>query len=405
MKHVSQATMKSILSLAILSLAVPHTVRAEPRAGADTQAGTAIAGRWTVERINQWQQRHGWLVGCNYLPATAINQHEMWSAKTWDPATIARELDLARDTGFNTLRVYLHDRTHAEDPAGLLNRMDEFLKMSSTRGIKPMFVFFDACWLPPNKMPTLIPEPRPGTHNSGWLQSPGYDLVQGYASDPRLQERLKSYVQAVLRKFAADSRVRCWDLFNEPGNAAHLRFNDQGGENPGEHRAPFTFDGDLALLKDVFRWARDVAPSQPLTSGVWKWERAEDHPIARTQLENSDIISFHSYSALGRMKKSVQTLRAGAGGRPLLCTEYMARHTGSTFEDILPFLAAENIGAINWGFVDGKSQTRYSWGSWRKPESPDAQWFHDIYQRDGKPYRPGEVELIRRISREKNNPK
>jgi hypothetical protein len=231
MKHAAEATMKSILSLAILFLAVPRTVRAETPPGAEPQAETAIAGLWTVERINQWQQRQGWLVGCNYLPATAINQHEMWSAKTWDPATIARELDLARDTGFNTLRVYLHDRTYAEDPAGLLNRMDE------------------------------------------------------------------------------------------------------------------------------------------------------------------------------PMKKSVQTLRAGAGGRPLLCTEYMARPSGSTFEDILPFLAAENIGAINWGFVEGKSQTRYGWGSWKKPEPTDGPWFHDIYQRDGKPYRPAEVELIRSISSEKKSPK
>ncbi len=56
-------------------------------------AGEAIArDRWPVEKAKQWHDRQPWLVGCNYIPSTAINQLEMWQKETFDPATIDREL-------------------------------------------------------------------------------------------------------------------------------------------------------------------------------------------------------------------------------------------------------------------------------------------------------------------------
>lgn len=365
----------------------------------------ARPARWPVERIQAWRAAEGWRIGCNYLPATAINQHEMWSAETWDPATITRELDLARDTGLNTLRVYLHDRTFEQDPEGLLRRMDDFLGLCASRGIKPLFVFFDDCWLMPSSVPGWIPAPRPGTHNSGWLQSPGSDLVRTYPTNGIVQQRLRTYVQTTLRRFANDPRVLGWDLFNEPGNRAHRRFDGNGAEIAGEQREEPAHEGDLALLRDVFAWAREVDPDQPLTSGVWQWFRADQHPIAREQLEQSDFISFHHYGSLASITGVVAVLRTQAGDRPILCTEYMARSTGSTFEQILPFLASSDIGAIHWGFVEGRSQTRYSWGSWRKPENEQSPWFHDLYRRDGTPYREPEITLIRRISAEKRSAK
>jgi hypothetical protein len=48
-------------------------------------------------------------------------------------------------------------------------------------------------------------------------------------------------------------------------------------------------------------------------------------------------------------------------GRPMICTEYMARTRNSTFETIMPMLQAENIGAINWGLVAGKTNTIFAW--------------------------------------------
>ena len=380
-------TSRFLPALLLLLLGYAPSGRTEPR-----------TGPCSIEQAKAWRQREGWRIGCNYLPSTAINQHEMWHSGTWDPATIASEIELASKTGLNTFRVYLHDRTFNDNPEGFLARMDEFIGTCSANGIKPIFVFFDSCWLCPAQVPDLIPAPRPGTHNSGWLQSPGATAVRGYAGNPELQDRLRVYVQTVLRRFGEDERVLAWDLFNEPGNRAHRRFDDAGAEIPGEQREPATPDGDLALLRDAFKWAWEVNPSQPLTSGVWTWFRAEDHAIAKEQLQSSDIITFHCYSNLEGVKKVLETVRAQADGRPVICTEYMARKAGSTFEAVLPYLAAEDIGAIHWGFVDGKSQTRYSWASWKTPETEDSPWFHDLYLRDGTPYRAEEVELLRKIS-------
>ena len=41
----------------------------------------------------------------------------------------------------------------------------------------------------------------------------------------------------------------------------------------------------------------------------------------------------------------------------------MARTAGSRFEEILPLFKGEDVGAMNWGFVRGKTQTIFPWGS------------------------------------------
>src|SRR5690554_6839902 len=98
---------------------------------------------WTIEEANAWYQEHDWLVGCNFSPSTAINQLEMWQEDTFDPETINRELGWAEDLGFNTARVYLHDLLWEQDSTGFLDRIDEFLEISDSHGIKVMFVLLD----------------------------------------------------------------------------------------------------------------------------------------------------------------------------------------------------------------------------------------------------------------------
>ena len=85
--------------------------------------------------------------------------------------------------------------------------------------------------------------------------------------------------------------------------------------------------------------------------------------------------------------------------RPLVCTEYMARPQGSTFEAILPYLKKEKIDAYNWGFVAGKSNTIYAWDSWQHPYPQEPKvWFHDIFRADGAPFDQKEVELIQQLT-------
>ena len=240
-------------------------------------------GRWSVEKANAWYAGQPWLVGCNFIPSTAINQLEMWQADTFDPETIEKELDLAGSLGFNALRVYLHDLAHAQDPEGFLDRIDRFLAACSKRKIRPMLVFFDDVWLQHPKIGKQ-PEPFPGVHNSGWLESPGLPLLKEYPKDPELRGRLKRYVQAVLKRYGDDDRVLMWDLYNEPSGNWALRDEEKKVLKTGP-----VGEACLPLLRDVYAWAREIDPGQPLTSCIYHGKVTE---IALTW---TDIVTFHNY--------------------------------------------------------------------------------------------------------------
>jgi hypothetical protein len=155
------------------------------------------------------------------------------------------------------------------------------------------------------------------------------------------------------------------------------------------------------LLPQVFEWARSANPSQPLTSGVWVGDWSSHDrltPIQRVQIEQSDILSFHNYASPEEFEERVTWLERY--GRPLFCTEYMARSVGSTFASILPVAQRHNVTAINWGFVQGKSQTHLPWDSWQTPylSGAPAVWFHEVLHTDGTPFDAREVQVIREMT-------
>ncbi len=348
----------------------------------------AAPERWTKERANSWYSQQPWLVGSNYIPADASNELEMWQASTFDAKRIDKELGWAQGLGMNTMRVFLHDLPWEQDQQGFKKRIDTFLDICDRHKIRPIFVLFDSCWDPHPKLGKQA-RPRPGIHNSRWVQSPGVDAL----ADPSQYPRLEQYVKGVVAAFGQDRRVLAWDIWNEPDNT-----NDS---SYGKEEPPNKVQLVLTLLPQAFLWARSVNPFQPLTSGVWHgdWsDPANLEPAAKQQLELSDVVSFHNYGVPADFEKRVKWLQPY--GRPLICTEYMARGENSTFQGILPIAKQCDVGAINWGFVQGKTQTYLPWDSWQQPyvyRSP-AVWFHDIFTRNGKPYRPAEVTFIRKMT-------
>ncbi|WP_319448807.1 MULTISPECIES: cellulase family glycosylhydrolase [unclassified Mycobacterium] len=348
-------------------------------------AAAADTGRWTAERANAWYQAHGWLVGANYIPASAVNQLEMFQQGTYDPRRIDDELRVARLIGFNTVRVFLHDLLWVQDRAGFQQRLAQFVAIAASRGIKPLFVFFDSCWDP---YPRLGPQraPVPGVHSSGWVQSPGAERL----GDPNYVGVMQNYVAGVMTQFRNDDRVLGWDLWNEPDNPA-----------PQYRKVERKDKLDLvaALLPQVFQWARSVNAIQPLTSGVWQgsWDPAQRSKIAGIQLDNSDVITFHNYGKPDEFEDRIAELEPL--GRPILCTEYLARTLGSTIEGCLPIAKRHNVGAYNWGFVAGKTQTYFPWDSWEHPyKAPPKPWFHDLLQPDGQAYRDVEIQTIHSLT-------
>jgi hypothetical protein len=342
--------------------------------------------RWTEAQANAWYDRQPWLVGANYIPSDAINEFEMFQAATWNAPLNDKELGLAESIGMNTARVFLQDQLWVSDPKGFQQRLDAFLTIAAKHHIRPILVLFDSCWEP---NPHLGPQhpPIPGTHNSGWVQSPGKERLMNRAAEPEL----KAYVEGVVGAFSNDDRILAWDVWNEPDNQGRDKKADEAAKVERVNQ----------LLPQVFAWARSARPKQPLTSAPWRgdWSNAgNESETVKTQLSNSDVITFHNYGWPEEFEARIAELRSLH--RPLLCTEYMARGNGSTFDTILPLAKREHVAAINWGLVAGKTQTYLPWDSWQRPyvnEQPTV-WFHEVFKQDDTPYRQREVDLMRELT-------
>ncbi|MEI6166631.1 MAG: 1,4-beta-xylanase [bacterium] len=348
--------------------------------------------KWTTQEANAWYREQPWLVGCNFIPSSAINQLEMWQVATYDPVTIERELGWAESLGFNTLRVYLHDLVWRYDRDGFTDRIDHFLGIAERHGMKVLLVLFDDCHRPDPEI-GLQPLPVPGVHNSGWKHSPGQKLVLAFhdGTVPEIEKkRLAEYVQGVLTQFGDDKRILMWDVYNEAG-----------GSGNG--------DKSLELLQLTWQWAHGARPSQPLTAGL---EGTTGERNVELNLAQSDVITFHSYYSQ-TLEKIILHHKASHSGRPVICTEYMAREFGTTFQHSLPIFKRHQVGCFCWGLVAGKTQTHFNWktveemerlkaqGSVLRPGDPipePALWFHDIFRIDGTPFDQGEVEFIREVT-------
>ena len=340
-------------------------------AGCAPKEKISVSARWTPEAAQAWYDAQPWLSGCDYIPASAINQIEMWSADTWDPERIDQELGWAEELGFNTMRVFLSSVVYQNDPDGLKSRMDAFLKICAGHGIRPLFVFFDDCWDPASAYGKQR-DPRPGIHNSGWVQDPSKALR---ADTTALYPVLEAYVKDIVGTFRGDERILLWDLYNEPGNSGY-----------GESSIP--------LVKNVFRWVREGGVSQPVSIGVWNPSLPGLNAV---QLAESDVVTYHDYSGDPDFQQhTIDTLRTY--GRPIINTEYMARTRGCTFQKIMPILKANNVGAINWGFVSGKTNTIFAWDTPLPDVVEPPVWFHDIFRQDHTPFSEEEIAVIRQCN-------
>jgi hypothetical protein len=338
-----------------------------------------------------WYANLPWLVGCNYIPSCAVNQLEMWQRDSFESSmeTNRRELGWASEAGLNMVRVFLHNLLYDHDPEGLLARIDTFLTLCDERGIRVMFVLFDDCWHAGAKIGAQ-PAPVPGIHNSRWLQSPGLQAAQ----DPASQDKLEHYVKGVISSFGHDRRVLLWDIYNENGNfflpllplPAYQKWPQL---IPRFLKFRFSMPATFPLLKKAFSWARACRPDQPLTAASWI-----PHPALNRQLyELSDVISFHNYEKPAILERQIKELQSH--GRPLLCTEYMARTRQSNFATALPLFKRHNVAACHWGLVNGKTQTIYSWINNTAGE-PEV-WYHDILHTDGRPYDQNEIDLLKAL--------
>lgn len=345
---------------------------------------------WSKERIWEWYNARPWIRGCNYMSADCANRMDQWQAEGFEERlqTTDEELALAHEIGFNSIRIIPEFFIWQQDHDGFMERFERYLQVAHKHGISCMVVFGNDCMPPKEEALKRFrlgkQEFALGYHGGrkvsqhGVLNEPGYHLLD----EPELAAQHYEWVREIITKYKDDERILIWDLFNEPGNSRR---------------------GSMSLphLKKFFEIAREINPIQPLTSCVWRMGDMPDFcEIEQFALENSDIISYHDYNSYAKNVEIIHFLKKL--GRPIVCTEWLARCMQNNVEEMFPLFFLEKVGCYNWGFVAGKYQTFEPWEHvWSDLEkNPNlnfdfTKWFHDLYRPSLRPYNPKEIEIIK----------
>ena len=360
--------MKRIVLLLAAAVAFPAALGA-------AVAENPPSPRWSVEKANAWAAENPWWCGVNYIPANAVNYTAMWDKTGFSPDVIRRELKLMTETGMNCVRFVMQYKVYEDDPEYFAGAFEKFLSLCDEAGVKAMPIFFDDCAFGINSDPVVgrQSEPLEGWYAWAWSPSPGPTMVVDWREHPKLER----FVKDVISRHKNDKRIFLWDLYNEPTNCELKKRS-------------------LPLLRKVFAWAREVDPSQPITSGIWN----DDRELNEILLANSDVVTFHCYKNAKALSAEIRRLKAH--GRPVICTEWMRRPVKSTVAECLGLFADADVGCLSWGLVNGKTQTHLPWG--HRPENLPyvGAWQHDLYRGDMSPYDPREIETIKATVKRKS---
>lgn len=304
-----------------------------------------------------------------------------------------------QDIGLNSVRMFLPFNVWYHERDKFIDRLKRFLDELSDKGITMMPVLFNDCvgFGRPKDITPSLPcgwhEYEIG-HHGGHKENPftGETRRTGwiYWDEPEWRPVMEEYLRAIISEFKDDSRIYAWDLWNEPGNS-------------NRH------DMSIHYLKRSFEIARECNPIQPLTAGVWSYPddfginpESDVEPIQRLALNESDIVTFHQYESIERVKHVVNRLKQE--GRPMLNTEWLNRVLDNMVQDNLPLYHDEHIGSYSWGLVAGKSQHFLPWDElWKKRNLPLNRWQHDLFDTYHTPYDRDELVLMRKLSAKNRN--
>ncbi len=354
--------------------------------------------RWSIEKAWEWYNSRPWFRGCNYMSADCANRVDQWQALGFEERleTTRRELELMRDTGFNTVRLIVEYVVWKEEHDGFLERFERYISLCDEYGMSCMIVLANDCMPPKTELWRM---PYVGEQSYDWGYHGGKKHSQHgqhtgpaphfYLDDEDSREDYFKMVDELVELYKNDSRICVWDVYNEPGNSGRR-------------------DISLPLLKGMFKTVRAHNPIQPLTAGVYSISPDLDVPLPEIEqyaLDNSDIITYHCYGKYNDHIKIIKRLKRE--GRPIMNTEWLGRCLHNTVFEVFPLFYLENIGCYNWGFVAGKYQTYEPWeGTWQRfAECPRedfdfTKWFHDLYRPNHRPYDPREIEVIKMFCRE-----
>ena len=369
---------------------------------AATRTAGGRNGPWTKEKAWEWYRAQPWIRGCNYMPASCANRVDQWQALGCEErfAEMERELQVAEEIGFNTLRILVELQGFGvwlADREGFMERFERALAVMARHKMRAIVVLGNDCMRP--KSVWRLPKPGPQTFDLGYHGGrklsqhgsfPG-EMGHSQVDDPELKPKFFEMCAELLEKYRADARILFWNIWNEPGNSRR-------------------WTASVEPLRELFELAWKINPVQPLAADVWAGDYGCDpNGVNKAQIlagELSDIVSYHCYSDYETQIRTIAKLRRHYG-RPLVNTEWLARILHNDVFSAYPLFWLERVGCTCWGFVAGKYQTFEPWeGMWKQIENGDeaarnwdmTKWFHDLIRPSLRPYDPKEIAVIKRFN-------
>ena len=243
--------------------------------------------RWSKEKAWEWYRSRPWIRGCNYMGSDCANRIDQWQEYGFEQKlkTADREFALMEKIGYNSIRIIIEFEVWDRQHDGFMERLDRYLDTAWKHGISSMIVLSNDCAVrTPTFQPAVFGEQfwewgfHGGKEYKTWYAH-GTDTRYNLLDDPEVAPRYYEMVREIISKYARDERVVVWNLMNEPGNGRASK--------------------SLPHLKKFFEIAREIDPIQPLTADVWRGMKncRATTEIEQYSLEESDIISFHSYTS------------------------------------------------------------------------------------------------------------
>jgi len=391
---------RSISRVSRVALALIFLLGATPARGREETLQAKIAQtNWSEVR------------GVNFIPSYASNSYEIW--RNYDREIVDRDLRLASEVGYNSVRLWLNYSAYEELGSRLMDRVEDTLRRCAKYHLRAVVVLFDSCGIRPRRDAKWMTageayhqfqsSPRFSSDQKAFMQALFGNYVHGFGAHtlvpvgadtpfmvliwqnwqptpgntrlgPEWYPKMENYVDAIVGRLRDNPSILLWDLMNEP------EFASEGFLSSGVLITPEMEKIRDAFLRHFRGHIQRRFPVEPVGEGWATLANAEKYA------DLADVVTFHIYGGPEQLQPVIEEAQAfgKSSGKPVLITETLANWEFGRpdfgklatdeaqlahYQKVLPVLMRSPIGWMAWGLVI----------------SHDFDPFTDIFYPDGHP--------------------